>query len=652
MVNNDRHFQKKTPKGNARKTGSNKPSEKWEGRFLPLILVFCIPVLLYVQTLKFGFTNFDDDLVIKNNISFLGDFHNAPKAFQTDAYLDRSSHFYRPMQTLSYMVDLQLAGKSSTWMFHLTNILLLGLIACALFLLLRKFRISSKLALLGTLVYCVHPLFVTSVAWLPSRGDLQLMLFSLLAFLFYIEYLQQRKPKYLFLHWSAFVVALFCKETAAVLPLLFMLYFLTFTSGKLLDKRLLLNIGFYVIAGIGWFYLRSMVIGDFASQNQVMGMIGRNDEVGLTPILSNLRTLPESLAMFLIPYDIAPLPGFSSFKTFTGLMLIVLFGALFFMNKRMAKKEMFFCLSWFVILLLPTLIYKSDLIDYLNHRFFLPLVGVILLMLMSIPEKWIKNGNLKNAWIIWIVIIGLSAATFVETLSYSNPITFYSSSIDQNPKCALAYNNRGVIYEHQGADLNAINDYSKAIELKPDYDDAWYNRGALFSRQGLLENAIHDYSKAIASDSGYNEAYINRGNIYSQQGMLEKAIVDYSKAIALKPGYALIYNNRAVVYGKQGQLEKQIEDFSKAIELKPDYTEAYTNRGMTYANQKLFDKALADFTKVVDLKPEDAESYLNRGIVFHAQGALDKAHSDFQRAADLGSDEGKKMLETISAKKR
>lgn len=472
------------------------------------------------------------------------------------------------------------------------------------------------------------------------------MICALLAFLFFIEYLQQRKLRFLFLHWSAFVIALFCKETAAVLPLLFILYFLTFASGKLLDKRLLLNLSFYVMAGICWFYLRSTVIGDFSNQNQVMGMMGHNDEVGFTPILSNLRTIPESLAMFLIPYDIAPLPGFSFFKTFSGLVMILFFGVLFFMNKRMAKKEMFFCLSWFVILLLPTLIYKSDLIDYLNHRFFLPLVGVILLILMSIPEKWMKNGNLKNGWILWVVIIGLSAATFVETFSYSNPMTFYSSSIAQNPKCALAYNNRGVLYEHQGADMNAINDYSKAIELKPDYDDAWYNRGALSSRQGLLENAIRDYSNAIASDSGYTEAYINRGNIFSQQGLLEKAIADYSKAIALKPGYALIYNNRAVVYGKQGHTAEQIDDFSKAIALKPDYTEAYTNRGMTYANQKLFDKALTDFNKAIELMPENAGNYLNRGIVYRAQGALDKARSDFQRAAELGSEEAKKMLET------
>ncbi len=36
---------------------------------LPLILVFCIPVLLYLQTLTFGFTYFDDDKIIINNIA-------------------------------------------------------------------------------------------------------------------------------------------------------------------------------------------------------------------------------------------------------------------------------------------------------------------------------------------------------------------------------------------------------------------------------------------------------------------------------------------------------------------------------------------------------------------------------------------------------
>ena len=142
-------------------------------------------------------------------------------------------------------------------MYHLSNILLLGLISCLLFLLLKRFLIPPKLALLSTLIYCAHPLFVSSIAWIPARGDLLLTFFSLLSFLFFIEFLQKEKIIYLFLNWVAFTIALFCKETAAFLPFLFIIYFFTFHTEKRFEKKYLFMIILYAVSGIFWFWLRS-----------------------------------------------------------------------------------------------------------------------------------------------------------------------------------------------------------------------------------------------------------------------------------------------------------------------------------------------------------------------------------------------------------
>ena len=258
---------------------------------LPVIIVFCLPVLLYIQTLGFGFTCFDDNGIIINNITFLSNFRNAPQVFLTDAFLIKSSHFYRPLQNLSYMADIGLSGGNYTWMYHLTNILLVGLIACLLFLLLRKFLIPLKLALLSTVVYFAHPLFISSIAWIPARGDLLLSFFSLLSFLLFIEYLQKRKVIYLLIHWLAFTIALFCKETAAFLPFLFIAYYFTFSFEKRSDsyrneKKYLLNIVLYAISGIFWIWLRSIAIRNSSDLNNY----------GLMPLISNLRIIPESLA--------------------------------------------------------------------------------------------------------------------------------------------------------------------------------------------------------------------------------------------------------------------------------------------------------------------------------------------------------------------
>lgn len=501
--------------------------ENKRSAILFLVLVFCIPVFLYLQTLKFGLSYFDDDRIIRNNFEFLSHFENAIRAFQTDAFIVKTSQFYRPLQTLSYMTDIYLSGGNNAWMFHLTNILLFGLIASLLFLLLRRFLIPPKLALLGTLVYCAHPLFVSSVAWIPARGDLLLSFFSLLSFLFLIEYLQNKKIRYLLLHWGAFTIALFCKETAAFLPFLYMACYFTFPFERLFGKKQLFLVALYAVSGIFWLWLRSDAIGNYAN------FPGQIDKVGLMPFLSNLRTIPESLALFFVPVEIAPFQSFSLFKTVTGLVLIVAIGILFFRNKEKSGREKLFAIAWFLLLLLPTMVYKNELIDYLDHRFFLPLTGILFFVLFIIPKKWFVKGDIKNPWLLVFLLVILSYFTFTYSRSFADMMTFYNSATSRNPDSPFAFNNRGAAYHNQGLVDKAVSDYSKAIELKQDYATA----------------------------------YINRGNIYLQQKLYDKAIADFTKAIDLKFGNASTYNNRGVAYIRQGLYDKACPDFEKAEKL-------------------------------------------------------------------------------------
>jgi tetratricopeptide (TPR) repeat protein len=588
------------------------PDRSRSGRemILSLIIVFCLPVLLYLQTSKFGLIDFDDDGLITKNLTFLSDFDNAPRVFMTDAFADKSSRFYRPLQTLSYMVDIQLSGKNDTWMFHLTNILLLGLIACILFLLLRKFLIPFRLALLSTLVYCAHPLFVSNVAWIPARGDLQLMLFSLLSFLFFIEFLQKKKLIFLFLNWLAFTIALFCKETAAVLPILFIIYYFTFTVEKRYEKKYLLIVALYTAAGVFWFWLRSKAIGDFSTQNEIVGALSNNGEVGVIPFLLNLQTIPESLANFFIPFDIDALPNFSLYKTILGLGIIFLIGLMFFKNKERPMKEKLFSLFWFLILLLPTMFFKPSFIDYLHHRFFLPMVGVMLFVLFILPSKWIIKGNIKNSWILIGVFLALSSFTFVKSRSYSDPMTFYNSAISQNSNSDFAHIHRGYLYNTQGRYDKAMDDFTKTIQINP----------------------------------GYAEAYNNRGIIYGSQGEYDKAINDYTKAIELKPAIAEAYNNRGLAYGYLGMYEKAIADYLKVIEINPDIAEAHNNLGMAYGNQGIYDKAIDGFTRAIELKPDYAQAYNNRAIAFYREGFMEKACLDFKKAEALGFEGAKENV--------
>ncbi|MGD0590648.1 MAG: tetratricopeptide repeat protein [Bacteroidota bacterium] len=596
---------------------------------LPIVIVFCLPVLLYLQTLSFGFIDFDDHEIISKNINFLSDFRNAPQAFLTDAFIGKINHFYRPLQTLSYMADIQLSGGNNIWMYHLTNILLLGLIACLLFLLFRKFLIPFKLALLSTLIYCAHPLFISSTAWIPARGDLLLSFFSLLSFLFFIEHLQKKKVIYLFLHWLTFTIALFCKETAAFLPFLFVIYYFTYSFEKRFEKKYLLNIVLYTISGIFWFWLRSIATGNLSNQN----------DVGLIILVSNLRIIPESLARFFLPFDSALISSFSLFYTLTGLGIIILIIVIFFINKERTKKEKVFCLSWFLFLLLPTMIVKIEFIDYLSHRFFLPLLGILLFVIFSFPKKWLEEKDFKRKIVVnggyFCIFALLSSLTFIKSRSYSDPITFYNSSISQNPDNVLMYINRGYAKDIRSDFQGAIEDFTKAIELNPNYAVSYNNRGSVYSAKGDLKRAIKDYDKAIELNPNYVDAYNNRGKAYNDTGNYDQAIKDINKAIELNPAFADAYNNRGTVYSAKGNLDNAIKDYDEAIELNPNYAEAYNDLGLAYQAIGYLESAIKDYDKAIELKPSIAEAYYNRGNAYSAKDYLDNAIIDYDKAIEL-----------------
>ncbi|MGD1043775.1 MAG: tetratricopeptide repeat protein [Bacteroidota bacterium] len=569
---------------------------------LPVIIVFCLPVLLYLQTLSFGFIYFDDDGMILNNIAFLSNFGNAPQAFLTDPFIIKTSPFYRPLQTLLFMVDIHLSGGNNAWMYHLTSILLLGLIACLLFLLLKRFLIPPKLALLSTLVYCSHPLFVSSIAWIVASEELLLLLFSLLSFLFLIELLQKGKIIYLFLHWAAFTIALFCKETAAFLPFLFIIYYFTFAFENRYEKKYILNIILYAISGIFWYWLRSKAIGgDFLDRNNAVRLIP-------IPIPSNLRTIPESITKFFLPFDMAPIPGFSFFKTLLGLGIIVIIIIIFLHNIERSKKEKIFCLSWFLILILPTLLSKQKHIEYLDHRFFLPLIGIMLFVLFTLPKKWFENGDIKKSWLMVVIFVFLCSISFIKSRPYSDPMTYYNSAVSQNSNSDFAYHNRGYIKSINNDFQGAIKDFDKAIAICPTYDLAYCNRGFIKSNMGDKSGAIADFNIAISINNKYAAPYYHRGVVNISLGNFKDAINDFDKFISLRPNSAEAYNCKGIAMGSTGNFQEAIINFDKAIEINPKYFDAYSNRSLAKYYLKNLTGVIEDCEKVLKLNPNDEKS--------------------------------------------
>jgi tetratricopeptide (TPR) repeat protein/energy-coupling factor transporter ATP-binding protein EcfA2 len=195
-----------------------------------------------------------------------------------------------------------------------------------------------------------------------------------------------------------------------------------------------------------------------------------------------------------------------------------------------------------------------------------------------------------------------SVQNFVQYIDDPNrKIDYYTQQIQQNPKNAENYDERGDAYEEKG-----------------EYD-----------------LAITDYSQAIQLDSEYKHAYTGRGDAYEEKGEYNLAIADYNKAIELDPNYTYAYRKRGDAYEEKGEYNLAIADYNKAIELDPKYTYAYYSRGNAYYNKKEYNLAIADYNKVIELDDKDIYAYYNRGLAYKNKGIKEKAIRDFQKVIEL-----------------
>jgi len=236
--------------------------ENW----IPFAIIACLGTLLYFQVFFFDFSYLDDNVLILGNQYFLSNFMNIGQAFLTDVFhlFNHSAFYYRPILTLSFMIDYHLGGITP-FIYHFMNVVLHILSACLVFILLKKFNYRRELAFLFSIIFLVHPVLTQAVAWIPGRNDSLLAIFVLLTFIFFLKFLKEEKGKKVTnMIWSLafFFLALFTKESAlAILPvLLFYLFFIYKKENKSLpfDKFYFFfwSIGVLIV----WGFLRHIAL--------------------------------------------------------------------------------------------------------------------------------------------------------------------------------------------------------------------------------------------------------------------------------------------------------------------------------------------------------------------------------------------------------
>lgn len=175
--------------------------------------------LVFAQTLRHGFINYDDDQYVYQNPYVLGGLNRSGILWAGKFALIGHWH---PLTWLSHMLDAQLWGVSAGG-HHLTNVLLHALAAVLLFLALKQMTGALWRSALVAALFAIHPQRVESVAWIAERKDVLSGVFFMGTLLAYLHY--QRRPsafRYALIALS-FALGLMSKGMLMTLPFVLLL---------------------------------------------------------------------------------------------------------------------------------------------------------------------------------------------------------------------------------------------------------------------------------------------------------------------------------------------------------------------------------------------------------------------------------------------
>jgi len=312
--------------------------------------------------------------------------------------------------------------------------------------------------------------------------------------------------------------------------------------------------------------------------------------------------------------------GFTVLNTLLGLLV---FSLLLWLTWRFAlssRKEALFGLAWFALLTLPGLMYRhmdgSNAYDYLEHRSYLPMVGIIIWIsniYKDVPEGGLKLG-ITGSVLAYATISGFFS--FIYAKNYKNPLTFYERAVVSNPVSAATFYNRGIAREVAGDYPGALEDYEKAQALNP---HASNHQAEIFVNKGIVLATLHDHAGAIAQyDSaikyqpGLFPAHFNKANSKYDQGLYDDALKEYTRSIAINPAFIPVYIARGNTYVKLNDLSSASKDFSTAISMDSLNMEACFRRGCVRFIQKDTAGACSDWMKAAGSGSTEAQDFLYR----------------------------------------
>ena len=602
------------------------------------ILLAALVWLVFGQTLRHQFVNFDDGTYVYKNPDVI---RGITGQGLKQAFTHVVAANWHPVTMLSHMLDCQLFGVAPGG-HHFTNVFLHATATILLFLVVWAMTQARWRSAFIAAVFAVHPLHVESVAWIAERKDVLSAIFFMLTIGAYVQFVRRpSRVRYLMMS-LCFVLGLMTKPMLVTLPFVLLLldYWplnrlsrsTTEPAGAerrrresprgLTNREASQSIGKLVLEKSPLFVLAaaSSLVTIFSQYHT----INRIKTVSLGGRIANaFVSLMIYLGQTVWPHDLAafyPHPE-KSLPLWQAGLSFALFAFAGFAAFALRKKAPYVLTGWFwyVGMLVPVIgIVQVGIQAHADRYMYLPQIGLSFIFAWTIANlvARLRRRELVSSALSIAVLVPLTWCAWVQTSYWRDSESLWTHALAVAPDNQNAREHLSNAYLDKGRIDDAIAQGRQAIALQPESANAQATLGAALARGGKGDEAISHLRTALEWNPKITRAHYNLANVLLQKGEVDEAIENYEAELKIQSTFAEGHNNLASALFRKGKLEEAQAHLRSALELNPSYAEARNNFAIALSQKGQMREAISQWEKALKIQPDNLEAEFNLAWVY------------------------------------
>ncbi len=576
-------------------------------------------------------------------------------------FLNKDSLFQRPLVILSFNINYAIS-EFEVWSYHLFNILLHALATLLVYQLARKvlnfledFSSQKGFAVLpffAAMVFALHPLNTQSITYISSRSSIMVTVCYLSALILFFDGFKKWKqtgqkgwPYFIGSGYFFFLGGL-TKEIIITFPamlFIFHFYFISRETPKVWVATYAKWISLLVIPLLTFVGYKQFSAGGLLSVSAAYLKPG-------TWFLTQTSVVPfEYFRKMLFPFnmnidiDFPVLSNWSQPTHWLGMVTLIAFIFLWIRisthvseTAEIGRRFSGFGMAWILLTLLPTSSFIPLLDVAVEHRTYLPMVGLVFLMAggFSCLREYLLETKLINYCVVLIMIF-FSLGVMVRNGDWKDEVTLWSDAKKKSPNLVRPYNNVGEAYDKLGQYDEAIAEFEGALKLNPNYFFGLNNLGNIYGKQRKLPEAIDFFKRALKQNPDYGPAHYNLAKAFDLTGKRQEAAESYRKAIKSNPYFEQAFYNLAFLAMKLSLFDEALENFEKFLSMQPNHSKAHFGAGNALMMKGQLDLALTEYRKSAQLDPSFAFPYLNIANIQMQTKNIPAAIENFEKALSI-----------------